>query len=58
MIGIAIGNNRAATSSMRTISSPPKTFWFKTVGQREIDNAELFARSLSELICRGKSKLI
>ena len=54
VMGIAVGNSPSATTKMRIVSHEPKTVWLKQVRRREIQNAASFARSVSEVLCKGK----
>ena len=54
VMGMAVGNDPAATTKMRTISNVPKSAWLKLARRREVQNAAFFARSISEVLCKGK----
>ena len=53
VMGMAMGSNPAAETKMRTISHVPKSVWLKPARQREVQNAAFFARSVSEVLCKG-----
>lgn len=55
VIGMSVGSDSAAVTKMRTISHEPKSVWFKQIRAREVENAAFFARSVSEVLCKGKN---
>ncbi len=54
VMGMAVGNSPSAEIKMRTISHVPKSVWLKQTRRREVQNAAFFARSVSEVLCKGK----
>lgn len=56
VMGMAVGNNFAAVTKMRAISTPPQNVWLKRIRSREVRNAAFFARSVSEFLCKGKTR--
>ena len=57
VMGMAVGSDPSAERKMRTISHVPKSVWLKQTREREVQNAAFFARSVSEVLCKGKDVL-
>lgn len=54
---MSLGTDPAAAARMRSISSEPKSIWFRQVQSEEVLNAGYFARSITEGLCKGKKRI-